>query len=688
MTLRPWEDVWTAARILSLAPDEASIPAARDVLRKGGLATVERESNGRGWWAVSRGRIGDYQVVVRHVAGDDFDCTCTCPSYKRPCKHALALLLYLLDHPELRVEQEAPTRSAADFEGLLRAVFRQPKDNTPRLVLADYLEEAGQSDRAKLIRVQCEMARLSNGSRRRRALRREEKELLKGLRPVFEGLRADPSKLEVVRGFVRVDLTGYWWAGWGPAITDPLADLFRDGWVESVRLQIYRSLDAPLLNLLRHAGELDFTRSSLDESALLALAEAAHGEGSRVGRVKVHRSKRALYEAFVAAHSGSTTPAVRRPANQTTARYLGLTTEQLGVLVRSGQLDGLRVLGIDGPIGDDGARALAGRDGLGGLEELTLSDTRIGPAGAAALAAAGWAAGVRNLRLVGRAMDDEAFVALCRAGDLPGLTELEVDGGLIGDDAANALTRAGCSPRLARTRWDATLLTPRGAAALVGSANLPDLARCEFTGNPLEPECWLPTVLSAADRASLRVAFRDVEIVRAVSSDGVGLRVTAAERMAGRRLEELLGGLARNKAAKQLLGAKFTGFRMDPRAVRALAGGLSRARLAALELPGNGLGNDGAAAVAEAFAGHRLTSLDLADNNIRRSGAEALAGSTVLSRVEVLDLSQNNIGLPGLLAVVESAHAAALRRLVIKETGLSKPDQKELRKRSRSAIVL
>lgn len=45
---------------------------------------------------------------------------------------------------------------------LLKAVAADPHNDLPRLVYADYLEEHGQPDRAEIIRVQCELARLQD----------------------------------------------------------------------------------------------------------------------------------------------------------------------------------------------------------------------------------------------------------------------------------------------------------------------------------------------------------------------------------------------------------------------------------------------------------------------------------------------------------------------------------------------
>jgi uncharacterized protein (TIGR02996 family) len=63
-------------------------------------------------------------------------------------------------------------------EAFLQAIIDHPDDDTPRLVYADWLEEHGQPDRAALIRVQCELARLPEGDPRRPVLEARERALL------------------------------------------------------------------------------------------------------------------------------------------------------------------------------------------------------------------------------------------------------------------------------------------------------------------------------------------------------------------------------------------------------------------------------------------------------------------------------------------------------------------------------
>jgi uncharacterized protein (TIGR02996 family) len=64
---------------------------------------------------------------------------------------------------------------------LLRAVFAHPEDDAPRLAYADWLDESGgEPERAALIRVQCELARLPADDPRADDFRRQEVKLLRG----------------------------------------------------------------------------------------------------------------------------------------------------------------------------------------------------------------------------------------------------------------------------------------------------------------------------------------------------------------------------------------------------------------------------------------------------------------------------------------------------------------------------
>src|SRR4051794_8201433 len=81
--------VWTAVEVEALAPDAASVAAARKLARPAPWSETGHDE--RSVWGLCRGSgARPYQVQV------DFDgpaFNCSCPSRKLPCKHALALLL-------------------------------------------------------------------------------------------------------------------------------------------------------------------------------------------------------------------------------------------------------------------------------------------------------------------------------------------------------------------------------------------------------------------------------------------------------------------------------------------------------------------------------------------------------------------------------------------------------------------
>ncbi|SDU91554.1 SWIM zinc finger [Microlunatus sagamiharensis] len=87
-------EVWTRGQVVASAPDDASRRAALPLVS----SRVWSES-GRGGpllWGRCRGSA-TYAVVVAPGPAPALSATCTCPSRKSPCKHALALLLRWAD---------------------------------------------------------------------------------------------------------------------------------------------------------------------------------------------------------------------------------------------------------------------------------------------------------------------------------------------------------------------------------------------------------------------------------------------------------------------------------------------------------------------------------------------------------------------------------------------------------------
>src|ERR1700721_1894568 len=78
----------TFERIEGLAPDQASLAAARKLLKPSYWPTLT-EGEGLAWGECQGSSATPYRIVI-NVA--DAGTKCTCPSRKSPCKHALALM--------------------------------------------------------------------------------------------------------------------------------------------------------------------------------------------------------------------------------------------------------------------------------------------------------------------------------------------------------------------------------------------------------------------------------------------------------------------------------------------------------------------------------------------------------------------------------------------------------------------
>jgi len=92
---------------------------------------------------------------------------------------------------------------SSDRDALFAAILANPDEDTPRLVYADWLEENGEAERAEFIRVQIELARLSEGDPRRAPLMEREGGLLQSHQEEWLGLPAlEHSWPTFRRGFV------------------------------------------------------------------------------------------------------------------------------------------------------------------------------------------------------------------------------------------------------------------------------------------------------------------------------------------------------------------------------------------------------------------------------------------------------------------------------------------------------
>ncbi len=147
--------VWTAERIRSLAPDEATWNRARQL----GHPPLWRQHAGheRAVWGECKGSAGSFYQIAVDFNGPAF--RCSCPARRPPCKHALALLLLLLNYPDrfqvnvpepawvsqwlenrLKRQQRVEAPDAAALEPVLAAQRQKSKDKRLELMAAGIQE--------------------------------------------------------------------------------------------------------------------------------------------------------------------------------------------------------------------------------------------------------------------------------------------------------------------------------------------------------------------------------------------------------------------------------------------------------------------------------------------------------------------------------------------------------------------
>ncbi len=236
---------------------------------------------------------------------------------------------------------------------LLQASKETPDDDTPRLVLADWLEDHGEDARGQLIRWQCQAARLEEHSPERWQLQNQADALLRQHRDAWLGpLLRLGTGAEFVRGLVRLTCTASALARL-PGRGQDWAEAW--AWVEEVRLtQVGKTPNLFALPIMRRITTLDLNarNNHIGDAGVEALSRSPHLDGLLSLRLE----------------------------------FNGIGPEGARTLAGASGLERLQVLDLSGnDIGAEGARALASAPFLGQLSSLSLNFNKIGADGVQAL---------------------------------------------------------------------------------------------------------------------------------------------------------------------------------------------------------------------------------------------------------------------------------------------------------------
>jgi uncharacterized protein (TIGR02996 family) len=523
-------------------------------------------------------------------------------------------------------------------EAFLADIREHPKDDGPRLVYSDWLEDNGDPERAEFIRLQCRLAPMDwrdpgykEMEKRAETLewKNRERWLAGCPKEVLTGSRR---RLTFHRGFVEqagISLDDF--HRYGAILLDlfPIQNLHLQGKMGKAEAAALAA--APPLKrvpgLVLGGGDDRCNKQSLE--ALLASPHLTnlrelHLAGYRVSPAALRVLAKAnlpglrvlnLYRNDQLGDQGAETLAGATFAHQLTDLDLGgtsLTDAGAKILAGCSQLKQLRRLvlgtrfGSGNRVGAEGTKALLTSPFLSSLTQVELSDNPIGAGGAEALAAWPWLANVRDLCLRQCNIGSEGLAALARSPHLGNVVYIELLRNDIGAEGAIALAGASHITRLRELDLGWNDIGDRGAEALAAAPHLASLVKLNLWNNQIED-------------------------------------VGAA-------------ALARSPWLTELTELRLAGNRIGDAGVRALAESSIWQHHKKVDLSGNHIGNDGVAALAECAALAGLTDLELSSNRITAAGMLALAASSVLPRGLNLDLRSNVLELRERKAVKEAIH--------------------------------
>jgi len=279
----------------------------------------------------------------------------------------------------------------------LRAIKETPEDDTPRLILADWLDENGDPDRAEFIRVQCRLARLAEDAAEREPLEQRERALLEQHAAAWSELFTGPGvEATFERGLLAVT-------------RQPERFLTRRrqqqagseawAWVSSLDVRSWFSPE--------------------QATAFAASPALAHLTGLRLP-LRYDSGAEHLRILGTSPHLSGLT-ALKLVSNNITPKG--------GVaLAESFRLPRLTTLDLkECKIGDEGLEALAESPLLDNVATLNLWYSNIGERGACALAASTHVQHLRTLDISINDIGDRGAAALFRSPRLAALTELDLE---------------------------------------------------------------------------------------------------------------------------------------------------------------------------------------------------------------------------------------------------------------------
>lgn len=455
------------------------------------------------------------------------------------------------------------TSASAEMLALLDACRAAPADDTPRLILADWLEERGESDRAAFLRAQVELSHPTADAARTRHLKDLEKELVMrnaeewvgdlyriaataGRRSAYSSevqelaaiLNSQHPAIRFHRGMLtlqKIPAVNSW-----PETLDALRSSVAP-WIDSIeaqyedthefercpyahhahgrlnatiansaRIQGYDARNRPLLTTIEPEATPAVWRRFVQCANFSALQSLTVRGVDGTGLLRELGGEEA--SRLVGLHLNcqmnlqeAATIAANSPFHALAAFSMGtLNTRALQTLCRSEHFRNLQTLNLMAhPIGDAGLIALCESPLANTLTRLALQNTGIGDAGIAALARSPLFERMHgpSLNLMMNAIGDAGLAALAASPGLLRFRELVLRENQVGDAGAAALANSPYAANLAYLDFWRNRLADYGAIALAESPYLTNVADLSVKENIVTDEGMLALQERYGERA-------------------------------------------------------------------------------------------------------------------------------------------------------------------------------------------
>jgi uncharacterized protein (TIGR02996 family) len=303
-----------------------------------------------------------------------------------------------------------------DQQRLLKAICQSPEDDVVRLVYADWLEENGDAERARFIRVQCRLASLPRFDLERYELEGEESALrVKHGKKWLKPLAKITTNVEFQRGFPhRFALPAAKFVAKGEELF-AAAPTLREYRVLQPNAAWEQLLDCPALEKVT---SFDAGQHGITIPRTQALARS-----KRVCNLR----RLDLYGSALSKSLGdlAVSPALAK-LEWLNVRKCGFGTTGLGTLLKAKFAGNLKFLDVSqNELHSAAVGLLAKWQGASRLEDLTIGEGHLGDDDARAFAGGDWS-GLRRLCLFFHRMSTAGLDALGQCASLAGLRSLNL----------------------------------------------------------------------------------------------------------------------------------------------------------------------------------------------------------------------------------------------------------------------